>query len=38
MRFYCDMNNNIYEGTAYMTDDTSIIFKYVKGASCIIQI
>lgn len=31
MRFYCDMNNNIYEGTAYMTDDTSIIFKYVKG-------
>lgn len=31
MVFYCDMNNSMYEGTAYMTDDTSIIFKYAKG-------
>lgn len=31
MIFYCNMNNSIYEGTVYMADDTSIIFKCAKG-------
>ncbi len=26
--FYYNFSNKIYEGTPYMTDDTSIIFKY----------